>query len=307
MAVRKTNEEVAAMIVAATAGRRGRGKAAKSIELIVAAYAILTEIQPAKVRATCYQLFNGKLIRSMEKTVTNGVGKQLTWAREKEIIPWDWIVDDTREIERPATWTGPADILAEAARQYRRDWWLQQPVQILVVAEKAMEATIRPVIDEYGVGRVVFHGYTSTTKAHEVAEISVSDDDRPLIVLYCGDWDPSGMHMSEVDLPRRITKHGGRAEIRRIALVPDDRTALGPGPMFSADEKKKDPRYPWFIERYPPYCWELDALKPNILRARIEAAITEYIEWPAWKRCMEIQAAEQETLDKYVAAYPGVR
>jgi len=35
----------------------GRGKSAKSLALIDACYEILQEIQPATVRAVCYQLF----------------------------------------------------------------------------------------------------------------------------------------------------------------------------------------------------------------------------------------------------------
>jgi hypothetical protein len=45
-----------------TALRRGRGKAQKNLDLIEAAHRILSEIQPASVRAVDYKLFNEKLI-----------------------------------------------------------------------------------------------------------------------------------------------------------------------------------------------------------------------------------------------------
>jgi hypothetical protein len=44
------------------------------------------------------------------------------------------------------------------------------------------------------------------------------DSENPLLVLYVGDWDPSGMHMSEVDLPKRLAEYGGSVEIQRMAL-----------------------------------------------------------------------------------------
>src|SRR5688500_1024754 len=110
----------------ALAPARGRGKSRKSLDLIRAAFRILSEIHPASVRAVCYRLFNEKLIDSMEKGCTNAVGAQLTYAREKGIIPWEWIVDGTREIEQPATWDDPGQLLRAAARQYRQDWWKQQ-------------------------------------------------------------------------------------------------------------------------------------------------------------------------------------
>ncbi len=42
------------------------------------------------------------------------------------------------------------------------------------------------------------HGFSGATTIHDVAE---DDDGRDLIVLYVGDYDPSGLYMSEHDLP----------------------------------------------------------------------------------------------------------
>src|SRR3954454_14220973 len=103
-----------------------RAKAVKSMRLIEAAHRILSEIQPASVRAVCYRLFNEKLITSMAKGETNRVGTHLTWARERGLIPWWWIVDAPRPIERRPSWDSPTGVLEAAAVQYRRDWWEQQ-------------------------------------------------------------------------------------------------------------------------------------------------------------------------------------
>lgn len=49
--------------------------------------------------------------------------------------------------------------------------------------------------------------------------------DKVLTVLYVGDRDPSGMHMSEVDLPRRLERYGARdfdIEIVRVAIIEED-------------------------------------------------------------------------------------
>ena len=50
------------------------------------------------------------------------------------------------------------------------------------------------------------HGFTSATTVYDVAE---DDDGRNLVVLYVGDLDPSGMFMSERDLPDRLAQYGG--------------------------------------------------------------------------------------------------
>ena len=40
------------------------------------------------------------LIENMGKGCTDRVSAQLTWAREQGLIPWQWVADDTRRIER---------------------------------------------------------------------------------------------------------------------------------------------------------------------------------------------------------------
>lgn len=84
----------------------GRGKAQRSLELIEASREILRQIQPATVRAICYQLFTRGLISSMDKNSTNRVSRQLVSARETGVIPWEWIVDENRDVEICSTWAG---------------------------------------------------------------------------------------------------------------------------------------------------------------------------------------------------------
>lgn len=94
------------MITPTMEKRKGRGTQ-KTTDLINAAIAILDEIQPTTIRSVCYQLFIRKLISSMAKSNTNKVGSQLVWAREQGLLSWQWIVDETREAERIASWNKP--------------------------------------------------------------------------------------------------------------------------------------------------------------------------------------------------------
>lgn len=195
-----------------------RGKAQKTLELIDAARRILEEIQPATVRAVCYRLFVEKFIDSMAKSNTNMVSRQLVYAREEGLIPWEYIVDETREPETVSTWSSPLAIFKAAARQYRYDYWRDQPERVEVWSEKGtVRGTLQPVLDQYAVTSRVMHGHASATAVNDAAELS-NESDKPLIVLYVGDQDPSGMHMSAVDLPARIRRYGGAISIRRIAI-----------------------------------------------------------------------------------------
>jgi hypothetical protein len=122
-----------------------------------------------------------------------------------------------------------------------------------------------PVLDKYAVGFNPVHGFTSATSAHDAAE---DDDGRDLILLYVGDFDPSGMYMSEKDLPARFAKYDGdHIKLRRIALTRRHGRAL---PSFPASDKQEDPRYRWFCANYGTQCWEVDAMDPNALRDCVE-------------------------------------
>src|SRR5262249_55404285 len=112
--------------------------------------------------------------------------------------------------------------------------------------------------------------------------------------LYVGDFDPSGMFMSESDLPTRLAKYDGdHVSVSRIALTRAQTSGLLP---FPVTDKRKDPRYKWFRSRYGNRCWELDAMDPNDLRNCVKRAIRKLIEPVAWSRCMRVNQAEQESL-----------
>src|SRR5207247_2525357 len=121
---------------------------------------------------------------------------------------------------------------------YRRDFWAQQSARVEVWSEKGtVRGVLRPVLDEYGVGFRVMHGFSGATTLYDVAQ---DDDGRPLIALYVGDFDPSGMWMSERDLPGRLSKYGGdHVSVKRIAITLADTPGL---PPFSAIGVRPDER-----------------------------------------------------------------
>jgi hypothetical protein len=185
-----------------------------------------------------------------------------------------------------------ADYAKCVARSYRRDFWDQQPYRVQVWSEKGtVRGVLTPVLNKYAVGFLPVHGFTSATAAHAVAE---DDDGRDLIVLYVGDFDPSGMFMSDEDLPTRFVKYDGEhIRLQRIALTRDQLRGL---PSFPASDKKKDPRYRWFRSNHGDRCWELDAMDPNGLRDCVERRIVQLIEPTAWQRCEIVNKAEEESL-----------
>jgi hypothetical protein len=270
----------------------GRGMAQQSLDLIEAMRAEAETAQPITGRGIGYKLFTAGQIPSMAKSEMQRVYRLLRLAREQGIIPWEWIVDETRAIERTSTWDNPAEYARCVARSYRRDFWNQQAVRCEVWSEKGtVRGVLGPVLDHYAVGFRVMHGFSGATTVYDVAQ---DDDGRDLIALYIGDFDPSGLYMSEEDLPTRLDKYDGdHVRVIRIALTTLQVRGL---PSFPATDKRKDPRCKWFRGNYGDRCWELDAMDPNDLRDCVEAEIKKLIEPVAWKRCEIVNAAEQESL-----------
>jgi hypothetical protein len=269
-----------------------RGLGLKSLALIRAMVEIVEAAQPITGRGVGYKLFVKKLIPSMKTGDMQRVYRLLKEARERGMIPWDWIVDESRQLEKTASWDNPDEFARNMINSYRREYWNQQPVRVEVWSEKGtVRGVLRPVLDEFGIGFRVVHGFASATIVHDVAE---DDDGRELIVLYVGDWDPSGLCMSEHDLPDRLKRYdGAHVVLKRIALTRDQLAGL---PSFPASDKTKDTRYSWFTRNYGHECWELDALDPNLLRDCVRKQIEDYIEPVAWERCKVTERAEQVSL-----------
>jgi hypothetical protein len=275
-----------------------------SLELIDEMMIIAEEGQPITGRGIGYKLFIDKLIASMATREMARVYRLLKEARERDLIPWDWIVDETRALERVSTWDTPEQYVKCVARSYRRDFWNLQPNRCEVWSEKGtVRGVLQPVLDQYGVGFRAMHGFSGATTVHDIAD---DDDGRPLVALYVGDYDPSGLYMSEHDLPNRLERYNGHhVLLRRIALCPQHLPGL---PSFPVASKKKDPRYKWFKRNYGTKCWELDALDTNTLREIVQRAIEDEIfEREAWDRCAGVERAERESLRTVLDNWEALR
>ena len=254
------------------------------------------------------------------------VSRLLVIAREDGTIAWDWIVDPTRQVQRIATWADPSDFARSVQSGYRRNKWDAQPKHVMVWSEKGtVEGTLAPVLDQYEVPFQVLHGWSGATpiRAAAVENLRRAQD---TLLLYVGDYDPSGMGMSELDLPRRLARYstsdpsvkdvtdawveeslaGLRLEVRRIALTETDTVALGDASSFPAEDKTADSRYEWFVDHYGDACWELDALSPVILRDRVLAAIVAELDHAAWDRYVEAERLERESIAETVRTWTSI-
>ena len=296
-------------------GERGRSQSTK--DLIQVSREIIEERAPIGVRGIAYVLFAvHNLIPDMSKQSTDKVSRLITDMREEGLVAWSAIVDESRTIESEPGWENPAECFEVFAQSYRRDFWRDSAYRVIVISEKAtVSGLLRPVIDRWGVSYFPAHGFNSATRVKELVE-EMNSDPRRYICLYCGDWDPSGMWMSEQDWfitgsdsrypgsterSNRLIRYGAdpkRFTWSRIALTQEDLPGL---PSFPAEEKKADPRYKWFIQNYGNRAFEIDALDPRVFRDRVEMHIKRYINPGAWQRHIVVEAAQRQSTRLFAA------
>jgi hypothetical protein len=291
-----------------------RGKAERSLQLIAEMKRILKAIQPASVRAVCYQLFIRKLISSMAKNETNKVGVQLSYARKTEIIPWEWVVDETRAIEYGPGWKDKKQFKEQMARSYCREYWTGQRIRVQVWSEKGtVRGTLKPILDKYGVDFFPVHGFNSDTAMHDTVASAILSD-VPLNILYVGDRDCSGLYMVEVDLPNRLLEFWKREHLsvalfeKKIKIIHVALTEKDCENLPSYPAKKTDTRHAWYVKNHGYKAWELDAMSPVILRRRVEQAILKLpIDWAAWERTEKCSQAEQASLENVLTAWQNLK
>ena len=102
--------------------------------------------------------------------------------------------------------------------------------------------------------------------------------DKESIILYLGDFDPSGLDI-ERSLDNRLQREGVCFEVKRVQLTHTEALScqLPPNPS-----KISDTRYKTFVNIYGSDSWELDALEPEVLQNFVEEAIKSYIDIDKW-------------------------
>lgn len=278
----------------------------KNRELAVAAGEVLTAEHPMTLRQLFYRLVSMELIRN-KQTEYQRLGAIMTRLREGQVIPRSWIVDHVRTRLKPSSWSGLADFSDSVRSCYRLDFWASLPRHVEVFVEKdAVAGTIQPVTEKYDVGLQVCRGYASVSFAGEIAD-QWAKIRKPIFAYYLGDFDPSGFDI-ERDLREKIERYSGRTAEddpdwahaknfiwQRIGVTEEDFDAHN---LVRLPVKHLDKRAAGFIEEHGEACAEIDAIPPTELRQRVKEAILLHVDQERWARLQQIEAAEQETLDR---------
>jgi hypothetical protein len=105
-------------------------------------------------------------------------------------------------------WENPTQFAETVKKAYRKDYWETQPTHVEIWTEKdTIIGTIQEVTEKYGVAVRVNRGFSSATRAFEIAEYFQHLDDKRVVIFYLGDHDPSGI-VIETELYKRLLEYG---------------------------------------------------------------------------------------------------
>lgn len=246
------------------------------------------------VRQAYYQLVAADLIPNNIKSYKRIVGI-IRDARMCGLLDWDWIEDRLREPRIPASWGSIQEIVAVAQKQFCLDRWASQDHYIEVWLEKdALAGIVGAETSTWKVPLQVNRGYSSVVAMREAAHrfIRASEDGKECIVGYFGDHDPSGEDMVR-DIRDRLSTFGADLRVEKLAILQDDieQYHLPPQPV-----KDSDARAAAFREAHGDECVELDALRPDVLRGRVNDFIEDHLDMDAWNKVREEEKRQRNSI-----------
>jgi len=261
-------------------------------EVVAAALEVFEQYDTA---LTLRQLYYRLVSRHLFENTVNSykrLSRLMVRAREERAVPVNCLEDRSRRVlgRGDTGYKSATDFLKkrvaslkESYKDFRMPMWVDQPFNLLISLEKdALSRLVSDEANKYYIRTFPTRGYPSFTYVSRMASyIRNRLKGKPTVVLYFGDFDPSGIDI-ERDLGERLQKYGaGEFKVRRIALTKEQimQYSLPPMPV-----KKSDARAPSFVSNFGEETVELDALEPNVLKLLVHRSVADHIDLMAWKR-----------------------
>jgi hypothetical protein len=264
----------------------------------------LSEYRPLTLRQVYYQLV-GKGCIENNKSQYVMLSRLLKWARIDGYISWSDIEDRVRDFHRAGGWSNIDSYISceidGLFNYYSRDLAQSQPKYIEIWIEKdALSSIFTKAASEYCVPVTVCRGFSSVSFLNDFKDrLERYANGRQAMMLYFGDFDPSGVEMME-SMKITLQDELGLTDIefKRIGLLKDDieKYNLPHNPVAL---KQKDTRAEKHVKQYGELAVELDALRPNVLEQKIKTAIEAEFDLEAFDKEKQIYWKEIDKLTEY--------
>jgi hypothetical protein len=248
------------------------------------------------LRQLYYQCITKNYFPNTERSYKN-LGSLVSDARLAGLLDWNAIEDRVRVPRIPSEFEGLGELVNAACSSYRLPRWRNQDYYVELWVEKdALAGVLRPLASKYHVTMMVNRGYASQSAMYESAQRFIQhteENSRNCVLLYLGDFDPSGEDMVR-DIRDRLNMFGvGNLNVDKIALTMEQVEQYDPPPNPA---KMTDPRAGDFVAKNGKQSWEVDALPPNILTQVITDSILTYLDMGKYEEFIAKEAADIKKL-----------
>jgi len=248
---------------------------------------------PVTLRQLFYRLVSNQVLRNTRSDY-NQLSTHTAEARRDGMFPD--LIDNMRWIHRAESWDGPRDALRALVVQYRRDRTEGQEHTVYIGVEKAgMVPQLNLWFSDRGLPILPLGGYSSQTFTADVAK-DIQRQGRPSVLLYAGDFDPSGE-----DIPRDFAERVKCFDVvERIALTPEQ---VDEYELPVAMGKETDSRAKSFAAKHGKLVQvELDALAPDVLRRLYEDAIARFLDVSTMLEVIDRELEDRAALEALLEA-----
>jgi hypothetical protein len=208
------------------------------------------------------------------------------------------LLDQTRQIHRPSCWDDGAHALRSLASQYRCDRTEGQENLVVLGGEKAtLLAQLDDWYNELGVPIVLTRGYGSQTYLDDIASM-VEADNRPAVLVYAGDLDPSG----EDILRDFIERCDVFSKIEHVAVRYGQIAELS---LPKMEGNPEDRRAKGFIAKYGELLQvEVEAIEPDTLHQLYDEALDRWFDMPTFESARAREEATRARLQDLADNFP---
>lgn len=165
------------------------------------------------LRQLYYQLVSRDVIPNKQAEYAK-LSRLLVEGRMAGIVDWDAIEDRLRSAEKPSSWDTPQEGIDSLIGQYEKPRMAGQEYYIEVWVEKdALSGVLSTITEKYHIPILVNRGYSSVSAIYDSYKRfrRALLDSQKIIILYLGDYDPSGIDMiryvTERPLEMLLAKH----------------------------------------------------------------------------------------------------
>lgn len=269
------------------------------LKLVLEILKDLREYLPLTLRQIYYQLVSKEYIENTQSAYTS-LSKLIKWGRMDGYIEWNWIEDRVRVFHDLSGWYDSNNFINTSLKYflkgYKRYLLQTQDKYIEIWIEKdALASIFQRIAEPYTIPVVVCRGFTSISFLHDFKLRLQNYQDKEPIMLYFGDFDPSGKEMLPAMKTTLQNEMGTRRiDFKRIALT-EEQIDVYKLPNNPRALKSTDTRAQKHIEKYGPLAVELDALRPDILTDIVTNAIESEIDMDLFH---EEKETEEQEFDK---------